>query len=606
MNIGYIGLGALGGALAQRFVLRHALTVYDLNPAAVAALVKLGATAAASPADLARNCDTIVLCLPRSADVRQAIFGPGGLAEGLAPGKLVIDQTSGVPAETRAMADELAQRGVAMIEAAVSASPALAAQGGARLMVAGPDAAIARALPVLEAISPTIFRCGMRVGDGQAMKTVNNAMNAGCRLGTLEAVAVGRKAGMTLPAMTDALNKGTARNLTTVNMLPALHEGKSSTDFALSLMLKDLDQAIALGMGLGVPMPVTGEVRGLLQIGVNTLGPAARLEDVVGLIESMAGTKIARPGEPAPSLPAAQPPKKKPVLGYVGVGAMGAPIARRFLPDYEVHVYDVSSERTRPLVADGAIAETDLASLARACDVILTCVPTPADFREVALGSGGLLAGLAPGKIIIDQTTGIPGETRAFAAALKERGVGLVDAPISGAPQGAVAGTLTVYCGGESATIAAVRPILERIGPTVVYCGEIGNGHTAKLLNNAVAAMARLLTYECVTAGFKYGLTLENMDEVLNVSSGWSAAAKRVFELLRTGKTASAPLWLSVKDFRLTARLASDCGAPMLIINAARAVQEMALNDLGAQPGTHQLPSLYERMAKTDFRMPRD
>ena len=106
MNIGYIGLGAMGGALANHLVRKHSLTVLDLNRDTVARFVELGAHGAANGADLARRSEVVLLCLPRSADVKQALFGPNGVAEGLARGSVVIDQTSGQPEETRAFAEK--------------------------------------------------------------------------------------------------------------------------------------------------------------------------------------------------------------------------------------------------------------------------------------------------------------------------------------------------------------------------------------------------------------------------------------------------------------------------------------------------------------------
>lgn|GEM_PF-604757 len=297
MRVGYIGLGALGGALARRFLPDHSLTVWDMNPAAMAALEQAGASAARSAGDLGRRSDVVLLCLPRSSDVRQLVFGKDGLAEGLSAGKLVIDQTSGVPSETRDIAANLSERGVAMMDACVSASPPLVAQGGATLMASAPDDIYARALPILRVISEKIYRCGSHVGDGQAMKTVSNAMNGACRWGTLELVSVGSKTGVPLRYMADRLNEGEAANQTTERMLPAIAEGRTSTDFALTLMLKDVNQAVLLGMQLGVPMPITNVLRDLLQFGVNTLGVGARLEAVVGLVESMAATRFAQPSD---------------------------------------------------------------------------------------------------------------------------------------------------------------------------------------------------------------------------------------------------------------------------------------------------------------------
>ncbi|QDL38588.1 NAD(P)-dependent oxidoreductase [Rhodoferax sediminis] len=296
MRIGYIGLGAMGSALARRLLAGHELRVWDLNPAAMSAFAQLGAMAAACAAEVARDSDIVMLCLPRSADVRQVIFGAGGLANELAAGQLVIDQTSGTPQETATIADELAVRGVAMVDAPVSGNPEVVAAGRGTIMVSGTDAACERALPVLRELAAHVLRCGSRLGDAQAMKLVNNTINAGCRLATLEAAALGRKLGLSLAAITEMLNRGAARNRTTQVMLPALAEGKAASNFALALMLKDLNQSTTLGRELGVPMPLAGLVRGLHQVGVNTLGDRAQLDQVAQLMETMASTKVAAPG----------------------------------------------------------------------------------------------------------------------------------------------------------------------------------------------------------------------------------------------------------------------------------------------------------------------
>lgn len=160
------------------------------------------------------------------------------------------------------------------------------------MMVSGPHSAFEQVAPILNAISPTVVRCGERLGDGQAIKMLNNAMNAACRLATLEVVAMGRKQGLSLAAMTEAINQSTGRSRISQVALPALLAGKPSSDFALPLMVKDVDQAIHLSMKAGAPIPIAGVARALLQIGVNTVGPKARLEDMIGLIESMAATRL--------------------------------------------------------------------------------------------------------------------------------------------------------------------------------------------------------------------------------------------------------------------------------------------------------------------------
>ncbi len=433
---------------------------------------------------------------------------------------------------------------------------------------------------------------------------VNNAMNAGVRLGTLEVVAMGRKAGLPLEVMTDVLNKGGARNQTTIRMLPAIAKGEPSTDFALSLMLKDLNQAVALGMEVGVPMPLTSVARALLQIGLNTLGSAARLEDMIGLIESMAATKL-RSAEGAAAAPLAASPSDARALkvGCVGLGVMGGALTRRLMLARKVHVFDSRADVMRQFESEGAIACPDLPSLARACDAILLCLPTSAVVREVIFGKEGLGEGLMAGKIVVDQTSGDPEQTRCFAAELAQRGVALVDAPVSGGPKGATAGTIAIMAGGEPRHFDVVRPILESVSPNLVYCGAVGNGHVVKLVNNAVSSLCRLVSYECVAAGFKAGLRLQAMSEVLNKSSGWSTGLTKVLEQLVSGaQGANFQMQLMVKDVRLACALGTSVGAPMMVSNAARALFEAGLNELGGDANIEEMVRLTEAMSGIRFK----
>jgi 3-hydroxyisobutyrate dehydrogenase len=342
----------------------------------------------------------------------------------------------------------------------------------------------------------------------------------------------------------------------------------------------------------------------LLQIGVNTLGKAARLEHVVGLIESMAGTRLAdeQGSVSAPSIAPATAESKEPVVGYVGLGAMGAALARRLMLSRKVHVFDVRPNVVRELEAEGAIAAPDLPTLARACDVIMICVPTSDVVREVLFGKNGLAEGLAPGKIVVDQTTGDPAATVDIAAQLQGLGVALVDAPVSGGPGGAAAGTITTICGGPIDAYARLRPILESISPSIVYCGATGSGHIAKLVKNALGACNRLIAYEGLAMGVKNGLKLEDMAKVVNKSSAWTKTFERVAPALASGgETAKLRMELMVKDLVLASQLGASCGAPMLIANAVRSTFEEAVNELGGDANIDEMARLFEARAGIKF-----
>ncbi|RQZ31713.1 NAD(P)-dependent oxidoreductase [Burkholderia sp. Bp9017] len=608
-TIGYIGLGSMGSALALRLLDEYQLIVWDLNPAAASAFEALGAVVASSAAELARRCDLILLCLPRTSDVDALIFGDGGLAGGLRAGTLIIDQTSGIPAQTRALAVRLVESGVALIDAPVSGGVVGANAGTISIMVSGPGVACETALPVLRAISPNVFRCGDQVGDGQAMKLVNNLLSAGCRLSTLEVIAMGRKMGVSLAALTDAVNRGSGRNRTTRTTLSELAAGKlMPSRFAMALMLKDMNQAIQLAMDNGVPTPLTNIVRGLLQIGVSTLGETAQLEQAIELVESMAGTRImdAEAGSPAVSgaLPRAvagahgTPPR----IGYVGLGTMGGALARRLLLSHPVRVFDLKADARLALEAVGATVAEDLPSLARDCDVIFICVPTSAAVRALIFGEGGLAEGLSPGKIVVDQTTGDPSMTVAIGAELRQLGVSLIDAPVAGGARGAVAGTIAIMCGGQDDAFDAVHPILASISPNVVHCGPLGNGHITKLVNNAISTCNCLLTYEAASIAVKAGLKLDTVATVINRSTGWSAASERILPSLSEGRaTADFQLQWMVKDLQLAGRMALACGAPMLVARTVCSLYEAGAHMLGKTENIDAIARFFETTADVRF-----
>jgi 3-hydroxyisobutyrate dehydrogenase len=291
MELGYIGLGIMGGALAKRLMLSHRLRVYDLNPAVRADFVERGATVALHPSEVASACDIIFICVPRSENVREIIFGEGGLRQNLAAGKIIIDQTSGDPNQTRAMAAELEKLSVAFIDAPVSGGARGAEAGTIAILVAAAAGNFQKVEPLLKSISPNVFHCG-EVGAGHVLKLINNTISTCNRFATLEGVAMGLKNGLSLETMTEVLNTGGARSRITENVLPALLRGERKAHFALSLMLKDLNLASQLAAASGAPLHFGHLARSLLQVSANMLGPEADLQEVADIVAMQAGAKL--------------------------------------------------------------------------------------------------------------------------------------------------------------------------------------------------------------------------------------------------------------------------------------------------------------------------
>lgn len=292
MNIGYVGIGSMGGALAARLRLTHPVTVYDRSEAVVARLRDRGATAARSLAEVAERCDTIFLCLPTSVQVREALLGPGGLAPALRPGSIVIDQTTGDPNETRALAAELAGRGVDLVDAPVSGGIAGAEAGTIAIMVGADEARFARVLPILRAISPNVFHAG-GVGSGHVVKLVNNLLSCAQRLLSFEAMALAAKNGVDPKTATAILVAGGGRNAYLEKAMGSrILEGKLNAGFTLGLAHKDVRLACQLGIDSEVPMFFGNLARELYQSCIADMGRDAQVDTVGLMVDRLSGTAV--------------------------------------------------------------------------------------------------------------------------------------------------------------------------------------------------------------------------------------------------------------------------------------------------------------------------
>ena len=291
MSIGYVGLGNMGGALARRLALTHPLRVFDLRPEAMQALAENNCTPVQSAAALGAECGTVLTCLPTSDHVREAVFGPGGLAEGMARGSIILDQTTGDPNATRTMAVELAERGIRLIDAPVSGGKKGADAGTITIMVGAEDADYAEVLPMLHAISPNVFHCG-GVGTGHVMKLVNNVTAASAYAAACEAVAMGVKNGLDFARAVEVLNKSSGRSFMSEAMLAAQTEGPQPFDFALALMHKDVRLATQLGSDSAAPMFVANVVRELHQASLAHLGREADVTELLRTVERNADVKV--------------------------------------------------------------------------------------------------------------------------------------------------------------------------------------------------------------------------------------------------------------------------------------------------------------------------
>lgn len=270
-------------------------------------------------------------------------------------------------------------------------------------------------------------------------------------------------------------------------------------------------------------------------------------------------------------------------LGYVGLGRMGGALARRLQLQHRLSVYDVSSGAVTRMVEQGSLACGSRRELASECDVVLLCLPTSEHVRTAIFGVDGLIEGLRPGAILIDQTAGDPNVTRAMAADLERQGVALVDAPVSGGVRGAQAGTLAVMVGAASEQFARVQPILASISPNVLHAGDIGCGQAMRLISNLLAAAQRLLTLEAMAVAAKNGVDPKRACDILLTGGGRNAFLERAMasQILQGDLTCGFTLEVVNRHLQLACKLGSDTGVPMLFGNLTREYNQMCISALG-------------------------
>jgi 3-hydroxyisobutyrate dehydrogenase len=211
-------------------------------------------------------------------------------------------------------------------------------------------------------------------------------------------------------------------------------------------------------------------------------------------------------------------------IGVIGLGTMGAPMARHLLAaGHEVTVHNRTRERELPLAELGAARAESPAEAARGAEAVLTCLSDTPDLEAVVFGDEGVAAGLATGGLLVDCSTVSPTATAGMAARLAERGIGMVDAPVSGGSEGAQQGTLTIFVGGEASDVERARPLLEAFGKRITHLGPSGSGQMAKAVNQVMIAGTYATVGEGVALAQAAGLPLPALVEALSAgaASSW-------------------------------------------------------------------------------------
>ncbi|MGG5253623.1 NAD(P)-dependent oxidoreductase [Neobacillus sp. SM06] len=250
-------------------------------------------------------------------------------------------------------------------------------------------------------------------------------------------------------------------------------------------------------------------------------------------------------------------------IGFIGTGVMGSRMVKRLLSHgYQVHVFNRTKEKAKELASQGALHVESIEALAAACGMICTCLSMPADVLEVYLGKEGVINYAPPGTICVDLTTVGPETSKEVFRQASEKGIHFLDSPISGGPEGAENGTLTIMAGGDKQAFENVLPILEVFGETIEFLGPSGSGSIAKLINQYLVAVHSLAASEAIVAGAAFGLDSEQLFSILKVSYGDSRILRRHMEhyVLDRNFTPGGAVKYVLKDVRLANQLLQEAG----------------------------------------------
>jgi 3-hydroxyisobutyrate dehydrogenase len=291
-------------------------------------------------------------------------------------------------------------------------------------------------------------------------------------------------------------------------------------------------------------------------------------------------------------------------VGFIGLGIMGSRMAANLArAGCELTVHNRTRSRADAFAGEhrAAVAATP-AEVGAASDVVITMVVDGAQVEEVLLGEDGVVHGAADGTLCVDMSTIAPSDTRRIGAALAERGIGFVDAPVTGSSPKAEDGTLTIMAGGSDADFERARPLFEVMGELVVHVGELGQGQTVKLINNAVAASNASTLAQALIVGKATGVDLEALVRIMGAGSGGSAMLALKAEPMRTHDYATLfKLEHMLKDVRLCLEEGQAAGVPF---PAAAHTRELLTAAMGRGLGDADFAAIVEVLeALADTRL---
>ena len=289
-------------------------------------------------------------------------------------------------------------------------------------------------------------------------------------------------------------------------------------------------------------------------------------------------------------------------IGFIGLGIMGKPMAKNLMKaGHELVVYDVIKENVDHLVASGASAVNSSKAVAEQCPIVITMLPNSPHVKTVVLGDNGVLEGAKEGTILIDMSSIAPEASQEIAKACAEKGIRMIDAPVSGGEPKAVDGTLSIMVGGDKTVFESVKDeVLLKMGASAVYCGEIGAGNTTKLANQVVVACNIAACAEAFTLAKKAGVDPELVfDAIKGGLAGSTVMNAKVPLMLEGNFKPGFKIDLHIKDLNNALETAHTVGSPLPLTATVMEMMQMLHADGRGQEDHSSLANYYAKLGGT-------
>jgi 3-hydroxyisobutyrate dehydrogenase len=298
-------------------------------------------------------------------------------------------------------------------------------------------------------------------------------------------------------------------------------------------------------------------------------------------------------------------PSARPILGFIGLGTLGAPLAARLLhAGFRVQIYDFDNDTLRYFLMEtgGEVAATPRL-MAEACDIVLAMLPRPADLRAAAIGREGVAHGFGAGRLLVDLSASPPAQSQEIAKELRRADVAMVDAPALGGLAELRAGKLTLLVGGDDDAVARAQPVLETFASRLIRTGPVGSAHAARALCGQLAALCFLATAETLIIGRRAGLEPAALLEALNASTGANYATETTIarHVLSRSFASGLPLDGLLTDLQHALETARDGGIPAPLSAVARELWATARLAVGPGQDHTRLIRWLEQMAKVEL-----